>query len=78
MKEIKKTVRESFENAFLETPETRIKIKAFEIDYIAPPQEVRHMEISPEVAGVVEYLNTARKKIVMNQGEHTVVKDFED
>ena len=77
IKEIKKTVREDFDNAFLETPDTKVKIKAFEMDYIAPPQEVRQIEISPEVAGVVEYLNTARKKIVMNKGGRTVVKDCE-
>ena len=73
---MRKTVREKFENAFLETPETKVKIKAFEIDYFAPPQKVEQFEISPEVAGVVEYLNTARKKIVMSNGNDTVVKDL--
>ncbi len=76
-KEFKRTIRETFENAFLEAPDVYVKIKAIEIDFIAPPQQTESVEVSPEVAGVVEYINNSRKKMIINNCGAQEVKDWQ-
>lgn len=69
--------KESFDDAFIVYSETlRLKLKEFEIKYIIrKPLEYR-FTISPEVTGVVEYLNQEKKKMIFNEFDNLRVKDW--
>ncbi len=73
---IESTHVDTFENAFLETNTGRVKIKAIEIDYVAPPIRTTGFKMSPEVVGVVEYLNSDRKRMIINEKGSTIVKEL--
>ncbi len=70
--------KESFDDAFIVYSETlRLKLKGFEIKYIFPkPLEYRFTR-SPEVTGVVEYLNQEKKKMIFNEFDNLRVKDWQ-
>ena len=72
------THKELFDDAFIVYPETlRLKLKGFEIKYIIPKPYEYNVTISPEVAGVVEYLNQEKKKMIFNEFDNLRVNDWQ-
>ncbi len=70
--------KESFDDAFIVYSETlRLKLKGFEIKYIIPKPLEYRFTISPEVTGVVEYLNQEKKKMIFNEFDNLRVKDWQ-
>ena len=70
--------KESFDDAFIVYSETlRLKLKGFEIKYIIPKPLEYRFTISPEVTGVVEYLNQEKKKMIFNEFDNLQVKDWQ-